>query len=185
MGTSNHNQSNIPHLILPKDSSYNIMSPEHVSPPPYNTRPPQVDFYTRPLTTTALEGDELDDSTISPLTLRINTSINILKNNNLICLSDSPANHATAIADAVTQAIQKHSSGNCGIPMIDGNGNPRPVRIDIDAGMVTDGVGNVVGSESIVLEVLRQRGDMKRQRESPAAPSRFVDESSKRRRSHS
>jgi hypothetical protein len=130
-----------------------------------------------------LEAEELDDGAISPLTLRINTSISILKNNNLICLSDSPANHATGIADAVTQAIQKHSSGNCGIPMIDGNGNPRPVRIEIDAGLVADGVGNVVGSEKIVQEVLRQRCEIKRQREN-SATSPLGGESSKRRRSH-
>lgn len=122
--------------------------------------------FQRPLTTTMLpdEQEDTDGSTgLSPLSLRINTSINITKGNNLICLTESPASHANAIAEAVAQAIQNNSSGNCGIPMIDGNGNPRPVKIEVDAGMVVDGIGNVVGNEKIIDEVLRQRADLRRQ----------------------
>lgn len=123
-------------------------------------------LYQRPLVTTMLPEDQ-DDSdgsnALSPLNLRINTSINITKGNNLICLTESPASHANAIAEAVSQAIQKNSSGNCGIPMIDGNGNPRPVKIEVDAGMVVDGIGNVIGNEKIIDEVLRQRADLRRQ----------------------
>jgi hypothetical protein len=127
-----------------------------------------------------------EDEAISPLTLRINTSINITKSNNLVCLTDTPTSHANAIAEAVTQAIQRTSSGNCGIPMIDGNGNPRALRIEVDAGMVVDGTGNVVGSQKVIDEVLRQRGelrrhDLRRQRED----SESIDSvpSFKRRRS--
>lgn len=102
-------------------------------------------------------------NTLSSLHLCINTSINISKNNNLICLVDSPATHANVIAEAVSASLQKHSSGNCGIPMIDGNGNPRPLKIEVDAGMVVDGMGNVVGNEKVIDEVLRQRCEMSRQ----------------------
>lgn len=110
------------------------------------------------------DGSDDDSSTaISPLSLRINTSINISKSNNLVCLADSPANHANAIAEAVVQAIQKNSSGSCGIPMIDGDGNPRHVKIEVDAGMVVDGMGNVVGNEKIIDEVLQQRAKLRRQ----------------------
>lgn len=124
---------------------------------------------TIPLTTTHVMSDDMDDqfseNTLSPLKLRINTSINISKSNNIVSLSDSPANHANAIAEAVTQAIQKTSSDNCGIPMIDGNGDPRLIHIEVDAGMVVDGQGNVVGSEGIIFEVLRQRDKLQQQKD--------------------
>ena len=122
-------------------------------------------IFTRPLVTTMLPDGPDDESptSMSPLSLRIDTSISISKSNNLVCLADSPANHATAIAEAVVQAIQKHSSGSCGIPMIDGDGNPRHIKIEVDAGMVVDGMGNVIGNEKIIDEVLRQRAELRRQ----------------------
>ena len=147
--------------------------------------------FSRPLITTVLP-DETDDdsySAMSPLNLRINTSVNISSSNNLVCLADSPANHANAIAEAVVQAIQRNSSGSCGIPMIDGDGNPRHVKIEVDAGIVVDGLGNVVGNEKVIDEVLRQRAelrrkDLRRQREDDVEREETEPEpSTKRRRS--
>lgn len=184
-----HNQSSQPRALqhhIPKDTEQDM---SNVAPPPYapprrpslagvtargielsslSHRPVQGEsrVFQRPLITTMLPGEQEDadeSNVMSPLSLRINTSINITKGNNLICLTESPASHANAIAEAVAQAIQKNSSGNCGIPMIDGDGNPRPVKIEVDAGMVVDGIGNVVGNEKIIDEVLRQRADLRRQ----------------------
>lgn len=100
-----------------------------------------------------------DDLPSSSLTIRINTSININKNNNVVCITDSPQQHANSIARAVTKAIQENSSGNCGIPMIDCEGNPRPLTIEVDAGTVVDGEGNMVGSEAFILKMMRRRDD--------------------------
>lgn len=104
------------------------------------------------------DDDDQDQETISPISLRINTSVLVSKNNNLVCLADTPASHANAIARAVVQAIQENSSGQCGIPMIDEDGRPRPVKIEVDAGITVEGSGNVVGNENVVNQVLSQRG---------------------------
>lgn len=104
------------------------------------------------------EDEDDQEESISPISLRINTSVLISKNNNLVCLTDTPASHANAIARAVVKAIQENSSGQCGIPMIDEDGRPRPVKIEVDAGITVEGSGNVVGNEAIVNQVLRQRG---------------------------
>ncbi|KAF4124067.1 hypothetical protein GMORB2_5783 [Geosmithia morbida] len=101
--------------------------------------------------------DASSSSTASTLNLHINSSIRISNGNNLVCLTESPARHANAIAEAVTRALHLTSSGHCGIPMVDGNGNPRPIQIDVDAGLVVDGVGNVLGNEKMIDEVLKQR----------------------------
>lgn len=101
--------------------------------------------------------DEEDEDSGSPISLRINTAINVSSNNNLICITQTPADHANAIANAVVQAIQENSSGKCGIPMIDEDGHPRPLNIEVDAGMVVNGYGNVVGNDDIINEALRRR----------------------------
>ncbi|CAH0049707.1 unnamed protein product [Clonostachys solani] len=130
-----------------------------------------------------------DDEPCAPLSLRINTSITINKSNNIICLSETPSSHANAIAEAMTQAIKKYSAGNCGIPMIDGNGNPRPIRLEVDAGTVVEGEGNVIGSEDVILKVLRQRDEQHEQKKVCLRRPRAEDEEgesssdAKRRRS--
>ncbi|KAK7226323.1 hypothetical protein V2G26_014326 [Clonostachys chloroleuca] len=117
-----------------------------------------------------------DDEPCAPLNLRINTSITINKSNNLICLSENPSSHANAIAEAMTSAIKKHSSGNCGLPMIDGNGNPRPIRLEVDAGLVVEGEGNIIGSESVILEAIRQRDERLEQKQVCLRRPRAEDE---------
>jgi hypothetical protein len=138
-----------------------------------------------PSATLVADEDEADaEEGQSPISLRINTSIRISSNNNLICINDTPADHANAIARAVVVALQENSSGQCGIPMIDEDGRPRPVRIEVDAGMEVRGMGNVIGNEKVVNEVLRQRSDRRRQRDDSEEEEEIerADEPAKRRR---
>lgn len=103
----------------------------------------------------------------SPISLRINTSISVTQDNNLVCITDSPEQQAKAIAHAVVRAMQENSSGGCGIPMIDEDGRPRPINIEVDASVAVEGSGNVVGSEAVVNEALlqRRRSPLRRQRD--------------------
>ncbi|KAL7950622.1 hypothetical protein V8C42DRAFT_307059 [Trichoderma barbatum] len=163
------------HINVPKDSSHQTSL---TSPPPAYTPRTAPNFAQlrqqmrepfiigRPSMAEAVisamaaeeEDDQDQEESISPISLRINTSVLISKNNNLVCLTDTPASHANAIARAVVEAIQENSSGQCGIPMIDEDGRPRPIKIEVDAGITVEGSGNVVGNEDIVNQVLRQRG---------------------------
>lgn len=102
---------------------------------------------------------------LSPISLRINTSINVTKNNNLVCITDTPTSSANAIAQAVVGALQEKSCGNCGIPMIDEEGRPRPLNIEVDASMAIDGSDNIVGHEGFIKQVLRQGDALRRRRE--------------------
>lgn len=121
---------------------------------------------------TGPEGDAED--TQSPIILRINTSIRISDNNNVVCFNDHPAEQAKAIARAVIVVLQENSSGQCGIPMVDEDGRPRPVRIEVDAAVDVGGTGNIVGNEKIVMNAMaqrvcrRQRDDSEDDDESPA-----------------
>lgn len=103
------------------------------------------------------DGTYSDDAQQSSISLRINTSVRVSSNNNHVCINETPAEHANAISRAVVHAIQENSSGRCGIPMVDEDGRPRPLSIEVDAGIEVHGQGNVVGSETFVTEVLRQK----------------------------
>lgn len=118
-----------------------------------------------PETSSDDDDDGDDEEPHSPICLRINTSVNVTQSNNLICLTESPANYAKMIAQAVVHAMKESSAARSGIPMIDEHGRPRPVRIEVDAGMMVEGAGNIIGSPSVVDEVLRQR-TLRRARES-------------------
>ncbi|KAJ4137758.1 hypothetical protein NW768_003348 [Fusarium equiseti] len=111
---------------------------------------------------TLLSGDVSDDQDetsegSSPISLRIDTSVKVSRSNNIVCLTATPAEQANAIARAVVQALHEGSSGRCGIPMIDESGCPRPLKIDVDAGLVVEGTGNVIGSRDVIGELLQKR----------------------------
>ncbi|KAG6032458.1 hypothetical protein E4U19_007445 [Claviceps sp. Clav32 group G5] len=115
---------------------------------------------------TDTDTDTDTDDSPSGIILRINSSVRISSNNNHVCINETPAQHANAIARAVVQAIQENSAGQCGIPMIDEDGRPRPVRIEVDAGLEVHGEGNVVGHEVFVRDYVRgQRQKRQRQRQ--------------------
>ncbi|VUC37933.1 unnamed protein product [Clonostachys rosea] len=199
---------------LPKDTPAPASAPT-IAPPPYSPRQgvnrvlltgrgallnewaqrlgldPNSRAVARDVSTEVMNENETidDDEPCAPLVLRINTSITINSSNNLICLTETPSSQANVIAESVTSAIRKYSAGNCGFPMIDGNGNPRPVRLEVDAGLVVEGQGNVVGKESVIMDALRLRDQEREQRELCLRRPRAEDEEgesstdAKRRRS--
>lgn len=104
--------------------------------------------------------DDVDDR--SPIELRIMTTVQVEGDNNAILLTASPAEHAKAIAEAVTAMIRQAGGMNGGIPMIDEDGRPRPFKITISAGMNIEGSGNVLGNADHVMRHLgrkRKRDD--------------------------
>ncbi|KAM0353548.1 hypothetical protein ACHAPU_001560 [Fusarium lateritium] len=126
--------------------------------------------------------DETSENS-SPICLRINTSVNVSRSNNIVCLTATPAEQANAIAKAVVQALHEGSSGRCGIPMIDESGCPRPLKIEVDAGLVVEGTGNVIGSRDVIGELVQRRAGSSLRR--PREEDEDGDESTeaKRRRS--
>ncbi|KAK7426404.1 hypothetical protein QQZ08_007159 [Neonectria magnoliae] len=103
----------------------------------------------------AAAADEDPDN--SPIYLRINTAVTVTRSNNVVCLASNPSDQANAIAKAVVEALHKNSAGMCGIPMIDENGCPRPLRIEVDAGLSVEGSGNIIGSQDLVVKALEER----------------------------
>ncbi|KAK2591781.1 hypothetical protein QQS21_010540 [Conoideocrella luteorostrata] len=179
--TANHNAQVTPIQVMPAKND----APNHVSPPPaysnpFGLRAMSVEEFR--LFTSVGNNVELDRSPLvsilnnhpndmdldygdglhpeegqSPICLRINTSVKVCSSSNIVCIKDTPSEHANAIARAVVQAIQENSSGQCGIPMVDEDGRPRPIKIEVDASMEVEGQENVVGNEDVIGQALQQR----------------------------
>ncbi|KAL2759131.1 hypothetical protein ACRALDRAFT_2090329, partial [Sodiomyces alcalophilus JCM 7366] len=94
---------------------------------------------------------------LSPINLRISTRVNVSRDNNLIALPCSPSEQAGATADAIVRAFKSSTVMEGGIPMIDQDGRPRPVKIEVDAGITVEGSSNIIGTEAIIADVLRSR----------------------------
>ncbi|EFY90820.1 hypothetical protein MAC_03183 [Metarhizium acridum CQMa 102] len=188
-----------PQGVLLKEAANGVSPPPAYSPQPRRLSLPRVPaveapYYhnmpqepvvlgREPITAVVTGEDEGDaEEGQSPISLRINTSVRISSNNNLVCCNTSPADNAKAIARAVVVALQENSSGQCGIPMIDEDGRPRPVKIEVDAGVEVQGTGNVIGDEKVINEVLRQRGRLRRQRDAVEDGDNGEEEPTKRRR---
>lgn len=106
--------------------------------------------------------DEEEEESCAPIAIRISTALRVTSNHNLVCVTAGPADHAGAIAKAIIAAMKDASTANCGIPMIDEDGRPRPIRIEVDAGLDINGTANVIGTESVIEEVLRQRSEARK-----------------------
>ncbi|KAJ6446111.1 rRNA-processing protein UTP23 [Purpureocillium lavendulum] len=114
---------------------------------------------------------EMGDDESSPIFLRINTSIKVSNNNNVLCIGSTPADSAKQIAEAVVKAMRDYSAGNAGLPMIDEEGRPRPVKIDVDAGVTVEGANNFLGSKEVFQQFLEV------QKNAPRAQRRRREES--------
>ncbi|KAI5466192.1 hypothetical protein BGZ63DRAFT_420696 [Mariannaea sp. PMI_226] len=152
----------------------------------YHHLAPQVGAQLLAVDSTDDDSEQTDPESSTPINLRINASINVNRNNNVVCLDTTPAENANSIAQAVVKAMMEGSAGRCGIPMIDENGAPRPLRIEVDAGMVIEGEGNIVGSRQAVSDILRRQPlplSLRRRREDDIEDQDQEHQLAKRRRS--
>jgi hypothetical protein len=84
----------------------------------------------------------------SRIILQINTPLLIKGDNNIIALD--PSLQASKIALSVVQALKQLSASSHGIPMVDEDGCPRPIVVEIKAEVKVEGNRNVVGEKSVM-----------------------------------
>lgn len=164
---------------LPKDNdAYQPEQPPAYTPASRSIIDSLAAYFTRhaqrpvPDSRVSISGGLVDDDDLeelSPISLRISTHVNVARDGNIIALPCSPAEQANTIAKAVVETIQGQDWAS-GLPMIDENGRPRPIKLEVDAGITVGGSANVIGTESIISEFLRQRTQS--QKWSTSQPSR-------------
>lgn len=107
------------------------------------------------------DGQGSSSTARSAVTVRISTAVRVRGDGNVVCVGPAhPADTARAVADAVTRAITRadEEGGRAGVvPMIDEEGRPRPLRIEIEAGIEVRGRGNVLGGREVVMKALGKR----------------------------
>jgi hypothetical protein len=91
--------------------------------------------------------DENSPKKLSEIHLKINTPLLIQGNNNHISIDTSV--NAAKISLAVVNALRQMSNASGGVPMIDEDGRPRPIKIDVAAETRVVGSGNVVGDKAV------------------------------------
>lgn len=69
-------------------------------------------------------------------------------------IATEPSKTASLIAQNVVNALKTMSMGTSGVPMIDENGSPRPIKIQIVAGTTVSGARNTVGEKAVVEKLL-------------------------------
>ena len=74
-----------------------------------------------------------------------------------MCLRSAPEEAAGEAARLVMEAVRAGSAGSGDVPMIDEEGRPRPVVVEVEAGWRVEGSGNVVGREDVVRDVVRAK----------------------------
>ena len=93
------------------------------------------------------EDDEDDEQEpTSNVSITIKAAVTITGNNNVISI-DSAAT-GCKIAVAIVTGLRQISGIAGGVPMIDENGRPRPIIIDVDAGTRIEGSDNVLGEKA-------------------------------------
>jgi hypothetical protein len=89
---------------------------------------------------------------LSEIHLKISTPLVIQGNGNLVSI-DTAAN-ATKISLGVVSALRQITSASGGVPMIDEDGRPRPIKIDITAEVRVHGSCNIVGEKAILAKTV-------------------------------
>lgn len=96
------------------------------------------------------EDDEYPNQSIVKLT--IDAPTHIRGDNNLVSLE--PSATGSKIALAIISGLQQMSGSAGGVPMIDENGRPRPIRVEVKAETTIEGSRNVVGERAVFTTVL-------------------------------
>ncbi|TVY56036.1 hypothetical protein LCER1_G002191, partial [Lachnellula cervina] len=93
--------------------------------------------------------DEVEEAPrLSEIHIMINTPLMITGDGNTV--SVDVALNAAKVSAAVVSALKQMSSTGGGVPMIDGDGKPRPVTMEITAEIKVEGSNNVVGDKAVL-----------------------------------
>jgi hypothetical protein len=103
------------------------------------------------------------DSDLSPIVINISSPVTITGHGNLVAFD--PSTTAAAIAEAVARSLKSASVSSSGIPMIDEEGRPRPIKVTVDTPVKVQGDKNMIGDHPVMLKLREGVAAMKQRRE--------------------
>jgi hypothetical protein len=92
--------------------------------------------------------EEEEEETLSAIHIEVNTPMHVFGDNNKLAID--PSTSANKIAIAVVSALKQMAGGDGCIPMVDGEGQPRAIKITITAGTRVQGSNNTVGEKAVL-----------------------------------
>ena len=103
-----------------------------------------------------IQGAHVDDSDdeneeeprLSEIRITVNTPLMITGDGNSV--SVDVALNASKVSAAVVAALRGMSTVAGGVPMIDGDGRPRPITMEVTAEIKVEGSNNVVGDKAVL-----------------------------------
>ncbi|KAL2067271.1 hypothetical protein VTL71DRAFT_1695 [Oculimacula yallundae] len=95
------------------------------------------------------DSDDDDEDKSSAIHIKIFTPINVRGDGNLIAMDTSVT--ATKIAQGITEALRGMSYGDTqGVPLIDEEGRPRPIKVVVSAPLTVLGSKNLMGERAVM-----------------------------------
>jgi hypothetical protein len=126
----------------------------------------------------AFEEDDNEQEAASNVSITIRAGVTITGNNNVI--SVDPSTTGCKIAVAIVTGLRQISGISGGVPMIDENGRPRPIIVDVDASTKIEGSDNFLGEKAAAAAASAMQGAGQTPNKKRDRSSSDPDESSKR-----
>ena len=92
--------------------------------------------------------EEEEQEALSAIHIEVNTPMHVIGDNNKLAID--PSTSANKIAMAVVSALKQMAGGDGCIPMVDGEGDPRAIKITITAGTRVQGSNNAIGEKAVL-----------------------------------
>jgi hypothetical protein len=92
--------------------------------------------------------EEEDEEARCPIHIEVHTPLHVYGDNNKLAID--PSMSANKIAMAVVSALKQMAGGEHCIPMVDGEGEPRAIKVTIVAGTRVQGCRNTIGEKAVL-----------------------------------
>ncbi|TVY50152.1 hypothetical protein LOCC1_G000073 [Lachnellula occidentalis] len=113
-----------------------------------------------------------EEPRLSEIRITVNTPLMITGDGNSV--SVDVALNASKVSAAVVAALRGMSTVAGGVPMIDGDGRPRPITMEVTAEIKVEGSNNVVGDKAILSKTVAgsafQKGREEEEQVAPKTP---------------
>lgn len=120
---------------------------------PANPHNPLAHLVNPPADTFEEYEDEDDLDLLSPIEIFIKTPIYVDGNNNAVSIDAGTI--GSRVAYSVIQSLRQLNGLAGGIPVIDQDGRPRPIKVEVDAEMKITGSNNMVGENAVLMNIIK------------------------------
>ena len=144
-------------------------SQQTITPPPtYNAADMSLGLNIQNAHVDSSSDENEEEPRLSEIRITVNTPLMIIGDSNSV--SVDVALNASKVSAAVVAALRGMSTVAGGVPMIDGDGRPRPITMEVTAEIKVEGSNNVVGDKAVLSKTVSGTAFQKAQEEDQVGP---------------